>query len=397
MTIRMGVERLPFHIDADVVIPSFLEVTDHPWLQRLIERAVAAEGMRADDIEDHLLAPLPVDAHIAKHRLAAFMLERAMSTSVDAIAPPKEVRERVWLEAARVPPGERTLALERAAAALGATPAQVMSSLFADLPAERIVNGLDEPPSPGALAARANLWLAQAFVSRAARVTLDVKGSSRNLLRGAKSKGLLCTVSGSPDGGAAVLDLSGPMSLFKRTRLYGQALASLLPALSWCDRWIFEADCIVNGRAVLFRLSTGAPILPSDAPRRFDSKIEERFAKDFDKLIAHSGKGGATRLPYRLVREPRPIVVDDALLFPDFSLERPGHEPTFIELVGFWTPAYLEEKLARYRRARVPNLVLCVDEELACMSGELPENARIVRFRKRVAVGAVLAAIESPT
>jgi uncharacterized protein len=396
VTIKMGVERLPFRMDMDLVVPSFLEEVDHPWLQRLIERAVAAEGMRSCDVEHHLLAPLAVQSPPHKHRLAAFMLERAMSTRVDAAATPKDVRERVWIEAAKAPPNERAAALQRAAAALSITPEEAMSALFADLPAERVVNGLDEPPSPGALAARANLWLAQSFVSRAARMTLDLKGASRQLLRGAKTKGLICTVQGSPDISAAVLDLSGPMSLFKRTRLYGRSLASLLPALGWCDRWILEAECVVNGRAAQFRLSTGAPILPAEpGPKRFDSKIEARFAKDFEKLIAMSGKNGNPRLPWTLVREPRPIVVGDVLLFPDFALERPNQEPVFIELVGFWTPAYLDEKLARYRRARIANLVLCVDQDLSCMDGELPDEARIVRFRKRVSMGAILAVIDS--
>jgi predicted nuclease of restriction endonuclease-like RecB superfamily len=397
MTIKMAVERLPFRMDMDLVVPGFLDELDHPWLQRLIERAVAADGMRSCDVEPHLLAPLPVPSPPHKHRLAAFMLERSMSLRVDSDVPPKEVRERVFLEAAKVPHAERAEALQRAAASLHMSAEQVMSALFADLPAERVVNGIDEPPSPGALAARANLWLAQSFVSRAARMTLDVKGASRQLLRGAKTKGLICTVQGSPDVSAAILDLSGPMSLFKRTRLYGRSLASLLPALAWCDRWILEAECVVNGRPAQFRLSTGAPILPSEPmPKRFDSKIEERFAKDFEKLIAASGKNGGLRLPWTLVREPRPIVVGDVLLFPDFALERPNQEPVFIELVGFWTPAYLEEKLARYRRARIANLVLCVDQDLSCMDGDLPDEARVVRFRRRVSMGAILSAIDAP-
>lgn len=379
---RLTVEQLPCTIDRDVVIPCFLEELDHPWLQRLIERACAAGGLRAGDVDDHLLSPLPIAAPPAKQRLAAFNLARLLKSKVDAPAVPREVRELVWIEAARAGVARQD-ALARVASKLSIQSEQVMAALFADLPAERVVVALAEPPSPGALAARANLWLAQAFVSRAARITFDVVGTSRNLVRNARAKGLLCTIGGSPDGSAAILELSGPMTLFKRTRLYGSALASLLPSLAWCDRWIVDAECVVGARLVSFRLSTGAPILPADAPKRFDSKIEQRFARDFEKL----------KLPYTLIREPRPIVVDDSLLFPDFALERPGEAPVFIELVGFWTPAYLEQKLARYRRARLSNLVLCVDEALGCAEGSLPENARVVRFHGRVDVGAVLAAI----
>jgi predicted nuclease of restriction endonuclease-like RecB superfamily len=379
---RLTVEQLPCIIDRDVVIPCFLEDIDHPWLQRLIERASSSAGLRQGDLDEHLTAPLAISGPPAKQRLAAFTLARTLTTRIDAPAVPREVRDLLWVEAAR--DGSRAEALARVAHKLGITAEEVMSSLFADLPVERVVVPLSEPPSPGALAARANLWLAQAFVSRAARITFDIVGTSRNLVRNAKSKGLLCTVGGSPDGSAAILDLSGPLSLFKRTRLYGRALASLLPSLAWCDRWIVDAECVVAGRVVTFRLSTGAPILPSDPPKRFDSKVEKRFAKDFDKL----------RLPWTLIREPRPIVVDDSLLFPDFALERLGEPTVFIELVGFWTPAYLEQKLARYRRARLSNLILCVDEDLACAEGTMPEHARVVRFHGRVDVTTVLAAIE---
>lgn len=379
---RLTIEQLPCTIDRDVVIPCFLEEIDHPWLQRLIERASSCTGLRAGDIDEHLLTPLALAAPPAKQRLAAFILARKLHSKVQALAVPREVRDLVWAEAALARTREE--ALLSVARKLALSPAQVMATLFADLPAERIVIDMAEPPSPGALASRANLWLAQAFVSRAARITFDVVGTSRNLVRNARSKGLLCTIGGSADGSAATLELSGPMSLFRRTRLYGSALASLLPSLAWCDRWIVEAECVVGARLLSFRLSTGAPILPSGAPKRFDSKIEQRFAKDFER--AKTG--------YTLVREPRPIVVDETLLFPDFALERPGASPVFIELVGFWTPAYLEQKLARYRRARLPNLVLCVDESLACADGSLPESARVVRFHGRVQVSAVLAAIE---
>src|SRR6185369_15562749 len=50
---------------------------------------------------------------------------------------------------------------------------------------------------------------------------------------------------------------------------------------------------------------------------------------------------------FRLVREPRPIDAGDNLLFPDFALEpKEDGQAWLVELVGFWTPAYLEEKLA---------------------------------------------------
>jgi predicted nuclease of restriction endonuclease-like RecB superfamily len=386
--VNLRVEHLPCIIEFDVVAPSFLADVDQPWLQRLIERACAAEGLRAGDVDEHLLAPLAIAAPPQKQRLAAFILAKQLTTKTASPFTPRDARERVFVEAAT---RTQSAALASAATSFGVDVDQLRAGLFADLPGERVVTALSQPPSPGALAAKANLWLAQAFVSRAVRVKLDVKGVSRVLVLNAKAKGLLCTVSGSVDGSAAVLELSGPLSLFKNTRLYGRALASLVPTLPFCDRWILDAECFVYGRHVSFRLSTGAPIEPADAPKRFDSKAEERFARDFDRRFARAPG------PWRLVREPRPVVVGDGLAFPDFALEHDGgaKKPVFVELVGFWTPAYVAQKLDRYRRARDLDLILCVDDTLACADGALLESARIVRFRRRVDVDAVLAAADA--
>lgn len=54
------------------------------------------------------------------------------------------------------------------------------------------------------------------------------------------------------------------------------------------------------------------------------------------------------------------------------------------------TPEYLAQKLARLRQARLPNFILCVDEQRNCSEGELPPGARVIRYRRRVPAGLVL-------
>jgi uncharacterized protein len=61
-----------------------------------------------------------------------------------------------------------------------------------------------------------------------------------------------------------------------------------------------------------------------------------------------------------------------------------------LEIVGFWTPEYVARKLARYRSARLPNLILCIDEDRNCSNADLPPSARVVRYRRRVDPTAVL-------
>jgi predicted nuclease of restriction endonuclease-like RecB superfamily len=50
----------------------------------------------------------------------------------------------------------------------------------------------------------------------------------------------------------------------------------------------------------------------------------------------------------------------------------------------------LTQKLERLRAAHLPNLIVCIDEDRQCGDGELPPDARIVRFRRRVDAAAVM-------
>src|SRR2546427_956322 len=66
-----------------------------------------------------------------------------------------------------------------------------------------------------------------------------------------------------------------------------------------------------------------------------------------------------------------------------------------LEIVGFWTPDYVARKLALYRSARLPNLILCIDEDRNCADADLPPGALVVNFRRRVDAAAVLRVAET--
>ena len=66
-----------------------------------------------------------------------------------------------------------------------------------------------------------------------------------------------------------------------------------------------------------------------------------------------------------------------------------------LEIAGFWTPDYVTRKLALYRSARLPSLILCIDGDRNCSEADLPSGARVIRYRRRVDPTAVLRAIET--
>jgi hypothetical protein len=186
----------------------------------------------------------------------------------------------------------------------------------------------------------------------------------------------------------AILEISGPYSLFKRTILYGRALASLGPVLHTCDRFRLTAEAALRGRDLIVTLQSGDPIFPGiPSPSRYDSQLEERFARDFREVASD----------WDLIREPEPLRAGDHLIFPDFAIyhRRDRARCVLVEIVGFWTPRYLRSKLERLRDAGAPSLILCIDESLNCADDALPESAHIIRYKRRIDAAAVLTMVEA--
>jgi predicted nuclease of restriction endonuclease-like RecB superfamily len=293
---------------------------------------------------------------------------------------PREIRAAVFAEAAAsgLP---RSAVLESVAARFGTTPDSLEAGLFADLGARRPLAEAEARPAVDDVLLRSNLLLAQGLLFRASRVRVALEGNARPVVRLAKLRGLICQVEYRADG--CVIAASGPFAMFRHTLVYGRALASLVPALAWCRSAKLSAEiCLPDGPAWL-QVDQSAPIFPSAEPRRFDSSLEERFARDFGRLAPE----------WEIVREPAAVALPrGGLLFPDFLLRDRQRTANawLLEIAGFWTPDYVRRKLEGYREARLPNLILCVDADRNVSAGELPEDARVIRYRRRVDAREVL-------
>lgn len=319
-----------------------------------------------------------------KYRAAIAVLLRLWKSKLDAAVAPDKAREILFCTSAGLA-GPRAAALDIAAKALGVAPATVERALFADLPGEKLVSAPDAIPSPDEIVLRTNQLIARSLLFHARRVRIKAEGATRALVRQAKLRGLICNVT---DGAPPVLELSGPFTVFRHTLLYGRALGELVQFLPHCARFKLRAECVLREREATLDLQSGDPIFPSTAPRPFDSKLEERFARDLKKAAPD----------WDLVREPEPVVAGRSIIFPDFSLRhRLCPQRTFlVEIMGFWSANYVARKLALLRQAGIDNLILCVDEARICGEGNLPVGARIVRFRRRIDPLVVLAAAGEP-
>ncbi len=359
-----------------VRVPQWLGPHDHPWIGATLDALRACEGRPLREWHERAREPLRMPAPAGKRRTLLAVLERMV---VPAPPPPgaaAALRERVFALAQQARDAG-TFARERVLAEAAATE----DVLYLDLPSERplVLGTLPEVPD---LAQATNQALARAILARSAEIRIDVAGGTRAVLRQIALRRLLCVVRPGADGGA-VVDVSGPFALFRRTTLYGRALGSLIPVLRGADRFTLVARCMLAGKETPVRLCSGDPIFPpGPAMRRADSRLEERFAADFARLAPD----------WDLTREPEPVAIDGTWIFPDFGIRhrRDRDRRWLLEVVGFWTPEYLSAKLDRLRRAGRGDLLVCIDADLGCGEAELADLPHVLQFRKRVDVAAVL-------
>ena len=82
------------------------------------------------------------------------------------------------------------------------------------------------------------------------------------------------------------------------------------------------------------------------------------------------------------------------LLFPDFTLRHDGSE-VHLEIVGYWRPEGLRDRLAALDRYGPRNLLFAVPRKLVgTKAGQLPEDPRIIPFADVLSVPKVLEAAE---
>jgi predicted nuclease of restriction endonuclease-like RecB superfamily len=379
--------RIQVRIDGNKATPVWLGTEDHVWLRALIADFARLDGKQYRDVLSFLQEPPRVPSPSGK-RLMVIGVLRKMCTLQQPPFDASRLRTVIAIEAQRardIGRFNRSDVIVASAAQLGISAPQTEEHLFSDLPMERRLILPNPIPDPHSLATETNLALAQGLLNVASEVIIELYGGARAVVRQVHLRRLLCTVERAKAEGVR-LHISGTFSLFHHTTMYGHALASILPLLSWCERFDLVARCVLRGREVSAHLCSGDPIAHRQPPRQYDSQLEERFARDFEKAS----------LDWDLVREPEPFEACGTLVFPDFAIvhRRDTSRRFLLEIVGFWTPDYLREKLHRLRQLPDTPLVLCINRALNCGVGELPAHARIIWFQKRIEPGAVLAAIE---
>jgi hypothetical protein len=325
------------------------------------------------------------------------LLERRCVFEVDSAFNPREARMAVFERAseARVTTAEeRDEVIRTVSARLGITSEALERTLYSDLEGELVLKDF-KPLDSGQLLKRYNFSLTQTLLFKSLRVEFSASGNWKNIFREVKRLGLIYSVErdgggekGEGEGGRGegyTVSLDGPLSLFKMTERYGTSIAKLLPQITASDSWRIKAEILARsrgGRVYTFEANSRelGNVLNAQSdygwePSIYDSSVEERFAKSFLSF----GSGWALR------REPEPLLAGRHVLIPDFGFEKHGLK-VYLEVVGFWTPEYLERKIGKLNSvAGGVDMIIAADESLACSKLErLKGKALVLYYKKEV-------------
>lgn len=123
----------------------------------------------------------------------------------------------------------------------------------------------------------------------------------------------------------------------------------------------------------------------------YDSSIEQSFAEAFASLARSHGTAG-----WQLEREPEPLLFSadasgaSGIFLPDFALTR-GNRRIYVEILGFWTPAYRERKMHKlhYLKGRA-DLILALPHEAQPFFASLAADFPFVEYHHQLSATDVL-------
>jgi predicted nuclease of restriction endonuclease-like RecB superfamily len=375
------------------VVPRFIRRDDPYWLEiaeSLLGIFRSAAGMTRGEIEDEVHAIVGEGIATLAHRGLAKVLEDQAEFEVVADVPPEELREKVFTASAEHrrelraaghrAPFRSDVVLSAVARELQLEPAQILTSLFADLKDEnRLLRFKDMTAER--LIDRYNVALAQAVLLRCVRLEVEVRGQKparyRQLFRQLKFHRLLYRVEGSMEEGYR-FTIDGPLSLFSATNKYGLQMALFLPAVLLCDNFRLDAE-----------LRWG----PKREPRTFHLEVR-------DGLVSHYADAG-TYVPAELhafverfrqvapewtVTEATEIIElgREGVWVPDYRfIHNATGTDVFVEILGFWKRASLERLLRLLPRFGPARYVLAISDRFKVDEDAIGELAGpVLRFRE---------------
>jgi predicted nuclease of restriction endonuclease-like RecB superfamily len=347
--------------------PRYINAEDEGWLEAattLIELFREHQGCTRAELEAALeeYVGAGTDYKILRGLIKLLLDRTEFAAGVEVI--PADLRRAAFLKARASHPvtdeSARGQVLAEAGQELACAPELVRANLYADLPKNQRLVEFEETDAR-ALLELYNVAQAQALLYRCVRMrlTIEPQGAEgyRELFGAIKAYRLIHTIKGSPSEGYEI-ELDGPVSMFHRSQKYGIQMAVFLPALLLCKGWRMRAEIESRHSGTsFFEMTSEGHALSSHylsvAP--YENPVREKLSQSWARFESE----------WKLETSTEIINLGASAFIPDFALrhEREGHV-VYLEILGFWTPPHLKERLREFAGSGFGNFLLAAWEEL---------------------------------
>jgi predicted nuclease of restriction endonuclease-like RecB superfamily len=346
--------------------PRYIDPRDPDYLQdaeNLINLFASHCGRARRELEETLQEYIGVGTDYKILRGLIKLLMDRCAFEISSSIEPSAIRRAVFLKACEHHPviGEaRVETLQSVARELDCAPETLLAGLYADLPENQKLSEF-ESLEASALLDLYNVAQAQALLYRCVEMYLQIEPQTpegyRELFDAIKAYRLIHTVKGNSAVGYEIR-LDGPVSMFHRSQKYGVQMAVFLPALLLCTGWQMRAEIAQKPGAAKARFemdsrqtdlrSHYSPTMPYRNPS------VEQLAESWKNYDSH----------WELEAGSAVIDLGESAFIPDYVLRRADGKIFYLEILGFWTPRHLQQRLEEFAHARIKNFIIAAWDEL---------------------------------
>jgi predicted nuclease of restriction endonuclease-like RecB superfamily len=346
--------------------PRYINTEDADWLDAaaaLIELFREHQGCTRAELEAALeeYVGAGTDYKILRGLIKLLLDRTEFAAGVEVV--PFDLRRAVFLKARAAHPvtdeSGRGQVLAEAGQELGCAPELVRANLYADLPKNQRLIEFEEMDAR-ALVELYNVAQAQALLYRCVRMHLSIEPQAaenyRELFGAIKAYRLIHTIKGSPARGYEI-DLDGPVSMFHRSQKYGIQMAVFFPALLLCKGWRMRAEIESRHTGTSFFEVTGeGHNLRSHylSVTPYENPVREKLLQSWARFESE----------WKLETSTEVINLGASAFIPDFVLRHEDGRAVYLEILGFWTPPHLKERLQEFAASGFRDFLLAAWEEL---------------------------------
>jgi len=346
--------------------PRYIATENPVWLDTaaaLIELFREHQGCTRAELEEALeeYVGTGTDYKILRGLIKLLLDRTEFAAGVETV--PFDLRRAVFLKARALHPvtdeSGRGQVIEEAGRELGCAPELVRANLYADLPKNQRLVEFEETDAR-ALLELYNVAQAQALLYRCVRMHLSVAPQAaenyRELFGAIKAYRLIHTIKGNAASGYEI-ELDGPVSMFHRSQKYGIQMAVFLPALLLCKNWRMRAEITSRqSGTAFFEITSEGHALRSHylSLPPYENPVKEKLSSAWARFESD----------WTLEASGEIINLGAGAFIPDFVLRHEQGRAVYLEILGFWTPLHLKDRLRELEGSGFRNYLIAAWEEL---------------------------------